>query len=105
MVGISVNARRSTSIACWKASDGPCRSAARPGAARVARLPRLDRTAARAGGGAAGSLLRRRAVAGALDADLHGQRGAVPGAVLSAVPDGRAVRQADGGQRLGFGDR
>ena len=103
---ISGSAPRSTSIACWRASDdGPCRRPARPGAAGLAGLPRLERAAARAGGGAAGRGLRRRTAAGALDADLHGQRRAVPGAVLSAVPAGRAVRQADGGQRLGHGDR
>src|SRR3984957_5159758 len=94
----------STSIVSWKASDGPCRRPARTGAAGLAGLPWLDSAAARPVGGAAGRLLRRRAVAGALDANLHGQRGTVPGAVLPAVPDGRAVRQADGGQRLGLGD-
>ena len=52
-------------------------------------------------GGAGRRRLRRRAAAGALDPDLHGQRGAVPGAVLPAVPARRPVRQADGGQRLG----
>jgi hypothetical protein len=34
---------------------------------------------------------------------LH--RGAVPGAVLSTVPAGRAVRQAHGGQWIGHGNR
>ena len=46
-----------------------------------------------------------RAAAGALDADLHAQRGGLLRPVLSAVPARRAVRQADGGQRLGHRDR
>ena len=40
-----------------------------------------------------------------LDADLHGQRGALPRAILPAVPARRPVRQAHGRQRLGLGHR
>ena len=42
-----------------------------------------------------------RAAARPLDANVHGQRGAVSRAVLSVVPARRAVRQAHGRQRLG----
>ena len=45
--------------------------------------------------------VRRRAAACQLDANLHGERGAVSGAVLSAVSARRGVRQAHGGLRLG----
>ena len=46
-----------------------------------------------------------RAAARALDADLHGLGRGLHRAVLSAVPARRAVRQADGRQRLGQRDR
>ena len=46
-----------------------------------------------------------RAAARPLDANLHGQRGAVSRAILPAVPARRAVRQADGRQRFGRSHR
>ena len=71
----------------------------------LACLSRLERAAARARRGAACGGPFGRAAACALDADLHGQRRALRDAVLSALSARRAVRQADGGQRLGHVDR
>ena len=71
----------------------------------MAGLSRRQRIAVGAGCGAC----RRRRVApaalGQLDANVHGQRGAIRGAVLSDLSSRRRVRQAHGGQRLGVGYR
>ena len=59
--------------------------------------------------GARGGTYRCRHLSGAaarpLDTNVHGQRGAVPRAILPAVPARRAVRQADGRQRFGRSHR
>ena len=55
-------------------THGPARHPARPRPADLARLPGLEHSAARAGGGDDRRRLRRRAHAGALDANLHGRR-------------------------------
>ena len=104
---ISASARRSISTSCWKESDamGLLGILVALGAPHLARLSRLERAAARARRRADRRRLRRRAAARALDADLHGRRRAFRRAVLSAVSARRAVRQADGGQRLGHGHR
>ncbi len=71
----------------------------------MAGLSRRQRIAVGAGGGAP---CRRRvapAAVGQLDANFHGQRGAIRRAVFSDLSSRRRVRQAHGGQRLGFGDR
>ena len=47
----------------------------------------------------------RRAAARALDANLHGERGAIRHAVLPDFSPRRPVRQADGGFGLGDVDR
>src|SRR5690242_3831609 len=64
---------------------------------RLLRIPRLERAAAGTGLGTIGRTVQRRAAAGPLDANLHGQRRAIPGAVLSAFSARSDVRQADGG--------
>ena len=76
---------------------------ARP--ADLVRLPGLERAAACAVCRFDSGAVLPRAAACPLDPDLHGQRGRLSGAVLSAVSAWCAVRQADGGQRLGRRDR
>jgi hypothetical protein len=86
-------------------SRGPRWRPARPRPAGLAGLPRLARAAAGAARRPSGRRLRWRAIARELDADFHGQRRQIRRAVLSAVPVGRAVRQAEGGQRRRGDDR
>ena len=86
-------------------THGPSRHPAWVGVACLAGLSRVERAAA----GACSCTDRRRrftrAAARSLDADLHGQRGAVPRAILPAIPARRAVRQTHGRQRLGRSHR
>ena len=82
-------------------THGTSRHPGRPRPADLARLSRLEHPAARARRRAHRRRVRRRAAARALDADLHGERGALHRAVLPDLSARRPVRQADGGQRLG----
>ena len=98
---------RSISTCCWRGSERWACSASCSASALLIWLAYRGWSVLLLAPAAAlvAAAFARRAAARALDADLHGQRGAVPRAVLSAVPARRAVRQADGGQRLGRGDR
>ena len=71
----------------------------------LARLPRLEHPPACAGRRDPCGRIGRRAAARALDANLHGERGAIRHAVLPDFSPRRPVRQADGGLGLGDVDR
>ena len=84
---------------------GAFRHPGRPRLSDRLRLSGLERAALGAGLGADRRDVRARAAACALDADLHGKRGAIPSAVLSDLSARRLVRKADGRFRIGAGDR
>ena len=86
-------------------THGAARHPRRARLPHLARLSRLEHSSA-----CARRLDHRRGIVGAaaaraLDADVHGERRAVRHAILPDLSARRAVRQADGRQRLGVGDR
>ncbi len=86
-------------------TDGAVRRLVLSGPAHCLRLSGLERSSARADRRIGSGVILGRAPSGQLDADLHEQRGRFRRAVLSPVPARRAVRQADGRQRLGNRNR